>query len=215
MMTSEEIRELKTSIDELFASRTGANIAKTATTVGWAGANYGSLSGKSPAFSVAPIKGGPIRSEYGEKTANLLKENFYATASSNCGGKKSASEKADLQLTTVETNKPIPSDFNYSRLSKIVADLKAEKNKSNGVSANTLGKDSSGSSVEVSSCRAACSGICVGSCIGFCNSCTSCTGSCESACTSGCVNTCSATCKNSCSSGCYNTCTGTCAKTTA
>lgn len=211
MMTSEQIKALKTSIDALFESRTGKNKAQT-TGNDWKGANYGSLSGKSPAFSVVPGKGKPVLYEYGDKTVNLLKEKFYSVASENCADKKSITEKVDIQLDNIDPNKPISSAFDYDKLNGIVKKLQNEQKASNGVDANTLGRNSSGSSVETSSCRAACSGICVGSCIGFCNTCTSCTGSCETDCGGTCTKNCTSTCKDTCEVGCGTSCSGTCAK---
>ena len=209
-MTSEQIKALKASIDALFESRLGKNKAQT-TGNDWRGANYGSLSGKSTAFSVVPRKGGPVLYEHGDKTVNLLKEKFYSVASENCGDKKNATEMTEIQLDEIDPNKPIPSDFDYDKLNRIVKKLQDEQKSSNGVDANTLGRNSSGSSVEASSCRAACSGICVGSCIGFCNTCTSCTGSCETDCGGTCTKNCTSNCKDSCTAGCGASCSNTCA----
>ena len=203
-MTAAELAALKTDIDNLLKNRTGTNKSNNGSN-DYAGASYGSLNGTQQAFTHPPHKGTPIRLEHAEKTAGVLIEDFYSKASQNCGEKKAAGEKVTITAFEVPTqNTPIRSDkFDLDILKAEVKRLSDEKNASNGVTSVTKGKDQSGSTIEVSSCRNACSGICVGSCIGHCNSCTGCT--------SGCNISCAGSCVTGCQSGCQNDCNTTCA----
>ncbi len=210
-MTSADISALKTDIDNLLKNRKGTNKSNNGSN-GYAGASYGSLSGTEKAFTNPPKKGTPIRLEHAEKTAGVLIEDFYSKASANCGEKKTASEKLAITAFEVPTrNTPIRSDkFDLDTIKAEVKRISDEKAASNGVTAATKGKDQSGSTVEVSSCRNACSGICVGSCIGFCNSCTSdCNTGCKSGCSGSCVTTCTSGCETGCSATCNDSLTGT------
>lgn len=209
-MTAAELAALKTDIDNLLKNRKGTNKANNGNN-DYAGASYGSLNGTEQAFTNPPQKGTPIRLEHAEKTAGVLLNDFYSKGTANCGEKKVASEKTAITAFEVpEANTPIRSDkFDLDTIKAEVKRLSDERNASNGVTAVTKGKDQSGSTIEVSSCRNACSGICVGSCIGFCNSCTGCTSGCYTACEGSCVNGCQSGCETGCSSTCNNNLTGT------
>ncbi len=213
-MTAADLATLKTDIDNLLKNRKGANKGDNGSN-GYAGASYGSLNGTEQAFVNPPKKGTPIRLEHAEKTAGVLIENFYSEASQNCGEKKASSEKTKITAFEVpEQNTPIRSDkFDLDTIKAEVKRLSDESTASNGVTEVTKGKDQSGSTIEVSSCRNACSGICVGSCIGHCNGCTGCTSGCYSTCSGSCTNDCKGGCVSGCSTGCKTSCTGTCTTT--
>lgn len=209
-MTAAELAALKTDIDNLLKNRKGTNKTQTGSN-DYAGASYGSLNGTEQAFVNPPKKGTPIRLEHAEKTVGVLIEDFYSTASKNCGEKKATGEKTAITAFEVpEQNKPIRSDkFDLDTIKAEIKRLSDERNASNGVTAVTKGKDQSGSVIEVSSCRNACSGICVGSCIGHCNSCTGCTSGCTSICTGSCTTDCNSGCETGCNTTCNNSLTGT------